>query len=207
MFAKRSQSGFTLMEVLVVVSVVLILAGSLVGIGKYMTVRARTQLCESQVEVICTALEQYYTDYDAFPFVTDVDGDGDSFDDATGLPDYQVADLLTDLDGSAVSAGTFDDLNEAAPSSTALYYFLDKAPNSRKIIQALTGDLVTSQDAGGVNIQVSLAGGETVDLPRFVDPWGQSLRYEYLDGAAFPIVTSAGPDGDFDTADDNVTSQ
>ena len=59
---RRGQSGFTLLEILVVVTVIIILAGSLIGIGKYMTVRAQIQLCESQVEVICTALEQYYTE-------------------------------------------------------------------------------------------------------------------------------------------------
>ncbi len=224
MFTKRLQSGFTLMEILVVVSVVLILAGSLVGIGKFMTVRAQIQLCESQVEVICTSLEQYYDDYGAFPFNTETGVDtyppgGD------GVEDYLAADLAADLSGAlflydvnsktrAAFSGELlevDGNDEDMPyaSGVGMYYFLYKSPNSRKIIDAVSGDLVTNRDTPAKALQVEQppASGNFMDLPRFVDPWGLSLRYEYLDGTAFPVVTSAGPDGDFETADDNIISQ
>ncbi len=211
MFRKRRQLGFTLIELLVVITTVLILTGTLLGVGKYLTIRASVQLCASQVEVICTALTQYYDDYEVFPFTTDTDGDGDSIDDF-GQPDYKIANLLVDLDHDPTdppspTIETGAPLDEDA-SSIGLFYFLDSSPNSRKIIEALSGDLLTNKD--GANVAITLRpndGSADVDLPRFVDPWGVSLRYEYLDGAAFPVLTSAGPDKEFTTTADNITSQ
>ena len=57
----------------------------------------------------------------------------------------------------------------------------------------------------------------TVDLQnyslfRIIDPWGKTLRYDYYDETQtppdpdtrrnFPLITSAGPDGRFETDDD-----
>ena len=46
-------------------------------------------------------------------------------------------------------------------------------------------------------------------LLRIIDPWGETLRYDYYDDYTepdearnFPVITSAGPDGVFGTDDD-----
>ena len=213
------QSGFSLLEMIVVVATILILAGALLGVGKYIKIRAEIDLTRSELEVLATALQQYHDDFGDFPFDTDTDGDGDSFDDSTGEFDYLEADLLIDLDGM-ITSGVLpehpavnlnpppDTTMMSSASSCALFYFLDKNPNSRKIVDALTGSLVTNKDASGTTaIEFTFnVTHETISLPRFVDAWGNSLRYEYLPGTAFPIVTSAGPDGVMDTPDD-VSSQ
>lgn len=186
MFRVRRQFGFTLVEILVVLAVVMLLAGALLGVGKYITVRAQVQLCESQLEVISTALEQYYDDHGVFPFEADLT--------------YSQLNLQADLIGS-VSSGDFTGL-DYAPSSAALFYFLDKSVNSRKIIEALSGDLLTNKDGSGADLTIDLISGDTIDLVRFIDPWDMSIRYEYAAGAAFPKLTAAGPDKEFDTADD-----
>lgn len=209
-----AQSAFTLIEMLVVMATILILAGALLGVGKYLMVRAAVDLTESQLGVIDTALQQYYDDFDDFPFETDMDDDGDFFDDI-GLPDYKETDLEDDLSGTVDPDNAIDDLiddgnpdndpdDPAAALSTALFYFLDNAPNSRMIIEALTDSLISNKDADGRDIKIELDSGETIDLPRFIDAWGTSLRYEYAGGMTFPELTSAGPDTEFDTPDDIV---
>lgn len=184
--------GFTLVEMLVVLGIVMLLAGALLGIGKYMTVRAQVQLCESQLEVIGTALEQYYEAYETFPAA------------ASG---YDWAALKTSINGTVIPESN---LPVDGASSTALFYFLDQNVNSRKIIQALSGDLLTNKDRAGAILKLRPTGGavdgsDDTDLPRFIDPWDQSIRYEYVSGGAFPRLTSAGPDKAFNTADD-ITS-
>lgn len=203
------QSAFSLVEMVVVLAVILILAGALLGVGRYLTVRASVDLTKSQLEIIATALQQYYDDFDKFPFDTpDTNGNGFFGDD------YLVADLEAGLQG--VVSGTLPDyeaINSTPPpdtfvissaSSAALFYYLDKNPNSRKIVEALTDSLISSMLTADQTIQIALTAGQTIDLPRFIDAWGTSIRYEYIDGTAFPTLTSAGPDMTFGTDDDIV---
>jgi hypothetical protein len=66
-------------------------------------------------------------------------------------------------------------------------------------------------------------GGKSYPLFRVIDPWGETLRYDYYDEKppphsqsdiddmeksrkTFPVITSAGPDKEFDSADD-ITSR
>jgi prepilin-type N-terminal cleavage/methylation domain-containing protein len=198
------QSGMTLIEILVVLATVVILAGTLVGLGKHIVTRGKVDLTESAIEVIVTALEQYYTDHEAFPFVTDADGFVEIYtvDDLIGIlaADNEIAIIDVTVTGSPSG----DD-----PSSVGLFYFLNKSPNSRKIIDALTTSLIAN-GYGSTPVTATLTlptGGKTIDLPRFVDVWENTIRYEYADGAAFPVLTSAGPDGDFTTIEDNITSK
>lgn len=209
------QPGFTLIELVAVLAIILLLAGVLLGISKHITRRAEADLTASELEVLATALQQYYDDTGNFPFVTDIDGNGISFTDQNGngifddedLADYGENALETDprLDGSVIPNGSIDGLGNAAASSAALFYFLDQNPNSRKIIEAVSETLVTTQNASGVPITFTFnSTSQTIDLPRFVDAWGTSIRYEYIDGTAFPVLTAAGPDKTFGTADDIV---
>ena len=62
-----SQSGFTLSEVMIVVTILLILAGALVGFGKHLKQQARASLCECTIEVLIAAIEQYHDWHEAFP--------------------------------------------------------------------------------------------------------------------------------------------
>ena len=210
------QSGFSLLEMVVVVATILILAGALLGVGKYIKIRAEIDLTKSELEVLVTALQQYYTDWEAFPFVTDIDDDGDSFTDenSNGIfddadtPDYDetvLEDPVAGLNGTVAPGDAIDNLDIAAASSAAMFYFLDKNPNSRKIAEALSDSLISNKDASGTAIEFTFATGETIGLPRFVDVWGNSLRYEYLPDTAFPILTSAGPDMKFGTPDDLIS--
>ena len=81
---RRSQRGFTLLEVMIVVAVVAILA--LILIPNFSNARAEAQVsaCESNLRSIATALELYYADNQQYPAAasaTDIDA---TFIGATG---------------------------------------------------------------------------------------------------------------------------
>jgi len=194
----------SLMELLVALAVILILISTLIGVGSHVKTRANLDLTKAMLETLSTALAQYHSDFGDFPFDTDTNGNGVMDDD------YFEADLLVDLNGTVAPV---DSLKEKdgngnwipTASSAALFYFLDKNPSSRAIVEAVPNSLVTNKDDSGAAIQIDI-GGTVYDLPRYIDPWKISIRYEYLTGTAFPTLTSAGPDKVFDTPDD-ITSK
>ncbi|MHC4290404.1 MAG: hypothetical protein ACYSSK_10220 [Planctomycetota bacterium] len=152
--------------------------------GSFVKTRAQLDLTKGLLETLCTALGQYYSDQtpNAFPFDTpDTGGDGILGNDYLVNPD-----LMNDLQGT-VNGGLLDE----DASSAALFYFLDQYPSSRAVVEDLANTLVTNKDDSGMNI---------------IDPWGTSIRYVYLAGTVFPVLTSAGPDKVFDTPDD-ITSK
>lgn len=71
---------------------------------------------------------------------------------------------------------------QVPPFSQDLYIALNASPDSRKIAEAVSPQLIVNRV--------------------YVDSWGKSVRYEYAAGTAFPILTSAGPDKVFGTKDD-----
>ena len=188
----RKQCGFSTLEVLTAVAVIAILATILVGVGKRLRAQANEKLAQSTIDIIVAALEQYYDFHGDFPFIAGVD---------YGL---DPCDLQSDV--GTVTNGV--NKNEYA-SSEALYYFLSTTPKSRRIIDTITDKLITNKGANGtvLKIEIPSGSGNKTDLIRFIDPWGKSLRYTYQAGDNFPVIKSAGPDGDITTAADNITSR
>lgn len=195
----------TLLEVVITLATILVLISALLGVGSYIKTRANIDLTESMLEVLSTALEQYYQDQvpNAFPFAAD-----DTFDEIAFESVFLPigADVLPD--GSLEEPdGSSPPLVVSTASSAALFYFLNQTPSSRAIASAVSDTLITNKDAFGNDITFTFTlSGTTIDLPRYIDPWGMSIRYEYLPGTAFPTLTSAGPDRVFDTPDD-ITSK
>jgi hypothetical protein len=160
------------------------LVSIVIGVGNYALTQAKTGLAESTISVLVTALEQYHDFTDMFP------------------PECNdLTKLESELDGS-VSSGIH--LPEYF-SSEALYYYLHKIPESRKIISAIGDAQTTNLDESGVELKFAPDIGDEFSLIRFIDPWEKSLRYEYETGDNFPEITSAGPDGIFNSEDDIVS--
>ena len=195
------------MELLVTIAVILILISALIGGGSYVRTRAQVDLTRAMLETLSTALEQYYNDQtpNAFPF-------------EAGLA-YAKADLQGVVNGlngtvmpvtvSLLEKDGNGNLTISGASSAALFYFLDKNPASRATVESVPNTLITNKDDSGTDIKLELlpvGSGNYIDLPRYIDPWKTSIRYVYLAGTAFPVLTSAGPDKIFDTPDD-VTSK
>ena len=67
MFVKRDQKGFTLIEVMLVVIIIGIIA--IIALPKLLVTRevAREKSCESNMQAIRTAIEQYKWDIDDYP--------------------------------------------------------------------------------------------------------------------------------------------
>ena len=177
--------GFSTVELLTAIAVLVILVSILLGVGKRLQKQAEEKLAAGMIDVLVSALEQYYGDHSAFPIVP---------------VGYNQAALEMDLDGTFVGPGT--NLPEYC-SSEAIYYFLSRTPSSRQIIDTLTDRLISGKDSAGVSLQIEIPAdsGIIVDLIRFIDPWGNSIQYTYL-GGNFPLIVSAGPDGVLNTTDD-----
>lgn len=194
MFMRYRQNGMTLAEVLVTLAVILILFGTLSGLGIHLKRQSEIRLTESTLAVLVMALEQYYND--AGTFVPPVNSQAD-FDTAVGVAATQIRPPAVHWSGV---------IGQAAWSSEALYYFLNRSPNSKAIIETLLDRFLSNQDALGRVLLIEIPTGETpTDLIRFVDVWGMPIRYQYDPSVhAFPILTSAGPDKQFETVQDNM---
>lgn len=68
----KSERGFTLIELMIVVSIIAILAGILIPNFVNARAQAMTAACESNLRSIATAAELYYADQQAYPNSGDV---------------------------------------------------------------------------------------------------------------------------------------
>ncbi len=193
-----NKKGFSLIELLTAIAIIAVLMTLVVGGGKRLKVQAEERLTAGAIEIIVTALELYYDDEGGFPFASvDFDGDGDIELDDYISDGMQTVVTVTDINGNNGDWRFW--------SSQALYYFLARSANSSTIIETISNTLITNTDASGLPIVATIV-GTNVDMLRFVDPWGYALQYTYISGNSFPVIESAGPDGQFGTSDD-ISSQ
>jgi len=196
MFAAHRQLGMTLAEVLVTLAIVLILVGVMSGVGVHLKKQSEIRLVESTLEVLETALGQYYADYGSYvpPVMSK-----EEFERAVCGSEGTV----TFLEGEHLQG----EEGKAAWSSEALYYFLNRSPAAAAVASSLLERMISSKDASGkplvVEIACSSAESVRTNLIRFVDVWGMPIGY-MLAANELPILISAGPDKTFDTPDDIV---
>ena len=205
----RKKNGFSTVELLTVIAILIVLASALLKIAKGVRTQAEERLANGQIDIIVTALQLYYDDETPpqFPFTADPLPANFEEDPANpgqdNDPCYTEAELKADIGYTSISSLVNQD--EYA-SSEALFYFLDNSANSSRIIDQMSATLISNKDQSGITLEMTI-GGQPISLVRFIDPWGKSLRYTYVVGNAFPVIESAGVDGKFYTSGDNITSR
>jgi prepilin-type N-terminal cleavage/methylation domain-containing protein len=230
------KSGFTLIEMLMVVAIIAILVSMVVGITKRVDDQRKERLCRNTIDLIGNALEQFrdfgyeYKDsyYDGLTFPLDCN----DFPITSFFPYPNLQDTLhSALYSPTAPAITIWPVAQHDPrfsGSEALYFILSQVPDCRKTLGKIDKSLLTNKGIDRVtDVNIAVPSGatatSTTNLPftRIIDPWGTTLRYDYYPEYAdytgtiipykdyrdsakrtFPVITSAGPDKRFDTADD-----
>ena len=233
MRTRAYKSGFTLIEMLMVVAIIAILISMVVGITKRIDDQSKERLCRNTIALLGNALEQFrdfgyeYKDsyYNGLVFPLDCT----SFPITSTFPYPNLQDTLQGALYSAplptitISGGTHD---TAFSGSEALYFILSQVPDCRSTLDKIDKSLLTNKGTDGNPITITIGTSPAMPFTRIIDPWGTPLRYDYYPEYAdyilayptgnwstylgyrdsakrtFPVITSAGPDKIFDTADD-----
>ena len=226
---KYKQSAFSLVELLIAIVVVTIMGVVMLRITKRIENSSNTRLAQSTIEIINTALDQYqqyqlklydqnsttqYYSLHIFP------PDGNLYSSA-GIPTgyyppegviKTALGLNSNPNSETVTITPNSDNPDEYVSSELLYFFLNRVPNSRNLISSIHSSQLSGKDTSG-NRMILKIGSDSYPLLRFIDPWGNPIRYIYnpgnnsTEGYSFPIVESAGPDGDFTTQQDNISNR
>lgn len=220
----RRPGGFTLIELLVVAAIISLLAVGMVKIAQSVHVNAKIRNTESTIQILTSALQEYQsaqraTDKDPFPpspywFAWyDLNGPPDPDVDlppANGYLDDAIdqLELVDKLGAISSDSYTYDDdsyFREARVSSELMYFYLNDMTASKKLLAKLPANVQVNIDQD----EITLATGnqDTISLTEVVDSWDNPIRYRSDPAGNFPTLTSAGPDGLFDNADDIVSGR
>ncbi|MBN1505356.1 MAG: prepilin-type N-terminal cleavage/methylation domain-containing protein [Sedimentisphaerales bacterium] len=227
MDVSRYHRGLTLLEMLVVVSIVAALMGMVIVVTHRVEGQSQENMLANTFAILESALGQFY-EYEFQYSPTDQRKGYAELRFPLDCSDYSLATLQTTL-ANVLGAGTVvvTNHNEATEMNPArkleylqysgcevMYFFLSQVPEARRALSGVSAGLVTNKNMYGNGIQIAVNGRPPQPLLRVVDPWGTTLRYDYYEEQSqdvavwartkrsFPVLTSAGPDRQFGTADD-----
>lgn len=170
------QRGFSLVELMVVVSIIVVLAGLTVSVAGYVNKKGQITKATTQMELLSAKIEEYRIDA---RFLQEENDD-------TGLMIYSM--LYGDGVGPDGVLGTDDDTEpDGLPDEGAAKIYLsdlDPVSNPQNMIE---------MQPGGANIPAKL-----------IDPWGNAWRFRADNQKLNPQfdIWSVGPDGESGTEDD-----
>ncbi len=186
----RDEAAFTVVELLVVMSIILVLAGLILATSSYVHNKGARSRAEAEIAAMSAALENYKADNGVYP------SGKSTAAPASGTPTYTVAQTGT------------GDLNAVSNSDSTLKIYQDA---SRYLYEHLTGDanLDLATDNGATSY-ISLKenqlavikdpNGKTVGLSHIKDPFGNSYGYstKYQADVAAGITPPGGYNPTFD---------
>ena len=225
MKSDKHKTALTLVEMLTVVAIIAILAAIAIGIATRIDNQSKERLTENTFALLNAALGQFqdygynYRVSTSFPtaerqFYLGLDFPVDCNDfSIVNFPNELMKTLNTTAPVLISSIDGPIKYEIKYSGSEALYFFLSQVPTSRKTLDKIDSSLITARDADGNRMEISIDGRQ-YPLLRVIDPWGQTLLYDYYDEwesnlalrskgkRNFPVITSAGPDKKFGNADD-----
>jgi prepilin-type N-terminal cleavage/methylation domain-containing protein len=244
----RKKFGFTLIEVIVVITITTVLIGLVIGIAGRIDTQNKERLLRGTFAQLDTAL-QAFAEYEyryRYKILGQIEGQ-DNFDFYNSLdypPDcsgFEVGDLkriiglLLGADNVVINPSWVndpeDEVENIYSSSAAMYFFLNQVPESRSVLNKINPEFLTNKDKFGNEINIYIVTGlreRAYPLTFVLDPWKNPLHYNYYSSErpafwlpsrgpmwgtvvsdrsltyikSFPVITSAGPDGEFGTGDD-----
>ncbi len=232
MRTRAYKTGFTLIEMVMVIAIIAILVSMVIHITKRIDDQSKERLCRETITLIGNALEQFRdfgyeykdtTNYAGLTFPLDCSGYDPTI--ASTLLCLNIQDTLHNALYSSVSTdppvitigGAHDNMFSG---SEALYFILSQVPDCRVTLNKIDKSLLTDKGTNGNPITITIGASPAIPFTRIIDPWGTTLRYDYYPECAdytgtmlykdyrdsakktFPVITSAGVDKQFDTADD-----
>lgn len=212
--------GFTLIEVIMTVAIIVILVSMVVGITKRIDDQNKERLCRNELALIDNALEQF-RDF-GFEYKDGYTTLGLTFPlDCSGFIAGDIQTRLGLAFNIAINITPVGDPphDPCYSGSEVLYFCLNQIPDCRTTLDKIDKSLLTNKGTDKVtDITITVNAGTSYPFMRFIDPWGTTLRYDYYDvdsGAnplpatkkTFPVITSAGPDKRFGTNDDIFNRQ
>src|SRR6476620_6472234 len=120
----RAEGAVTIVELLVVITIILILAGLILSISSYVQNKGARARAETEIAAISAALESYKTDNGTYPGNTDTNSlspttDFNSSPPTSGTNNYSKASLYLYEQLAGVTSG----LRSETPSSRSYYTF------------------------------------------------------------------------------------
>ncbi len=179
----RSIAGFTMIELLVVLGIIVILGGITFGLVSGVSERGRTARAETELRLIAQSLEQFRTHYGDYPWV------------GTATTSNNEEALFNALAGITGPQG--DPIRDDSNANRVGRVFIDF---SRVTIGDGDNEVLGSADFN----QLPNAGDPSPGIlqRRFLDPWGNPYRYYYRNTSSPDnwrrsgfILYSMGPEG------------
>jgi general secretion pathway protein G len=168
---RNGRAAFTLIELMAVITIIVILAGLVVGGMGFVTERQAKEKAKVQLALLSKALEEYKLDMGTYPPTTD---------SAAGIGTSLLYQALF-YEGFEFSTdpGRADTIPPALPKATKIY-LPDLDPTTTKQGWVTTATTVPKTIATGI-----------------LDPWGKEYRYRTaVDAAGKPNTNTQNPDFD-----------
>ena len=180
-----ARDGFTLVEVLLVIAILAMATVARVGVSNYLQTQSKIALTKQCVEILSTAVEEFYNITGHYPI--------DNWDDIDEV-------------GSRLAGAEPGGTDEPVPDEV-LYLQLSILPQTRAIIAKLPGKLL-AKPISEATVILPGQNSKTPYLRSIVDAWHKTnaprpLTYQ-RNNSGFPTIQSDGPDGKSDNEEEKL---
>lgn len=198
------RSGFTLVEILIVIAIIAVLVALMVGVTKEMIKQAKIKETSAKLGVLYNLIDQYKGAMKKFP---DVGSTDDLVTQLNRLHNIDVASLVgkefygggSVCDswkkeikyGKATVSESITTGSDGKPEKTIIYAFSISCGGSAS---SQMQEVYRMNDSGDWMLITTSPAGNTDN--RYVDRW--------LSSNHMPVLVSAGPDEEYDTSDDII---